>query len=79
MKLQSNMFHDLTGFFIGGEDFENEGEWIWSTTRQNITHVDWVVGEPNDINDEDCLEIFDRGWNDISCNYQRLYVCEGKI
>ena len=42
----------------------------------------WDEGEPNDTGGkEDCVEIRVRGdplrnWNDGTCNFEQIYICE---
>lgn len=40
----------------------------------------WVPGEPNDMDNEDCAEIWGfpdkQGWNDRPCNGKVRWICE---
>ncbi|XP_072174350.1 macrophage mannose receptor 1-like [Diadema setosum] len=63
--------------FIGGNDFNREGGWGWSD-GEGFAYVNWNAGEPNDVNGEDCMEIYTStdNWNDINCYRQRGYICK---
>ncbi|MHB9005352.1 MAG: immunoglobulin domain-containing protein [Limisphaerales bacterium] len=39
-------------YWIGFNDFEREGQWVWSTGEQ-VTFTNWGPGEPNDAGNED--------------------------
>uniref|UniRef100_A0A8C8ZTQ9 C-type lectin domain-containing protein n=1 Tax=Prolemur simus TaxID=1328070 RepID=A0A8C8ZTQ9_PROSS len=36
----------------------------------------WNSGEPNNIGEEDCVEIFSQGWNDHRCNIAKFWICK---
>jgi hypothetical protein len=69
----------LTGYeaWIGGTDLESEGTWIW--VRDGVTffvvgadagsaYTPWNSGEPNDLDDSDCLRVLTTGlWADWDC------------
>ena len=65
---------------LGACDADTEGNWQW-LDGSSLTYVSWSAGEPNNMNDEDCLELAYTGgyWNDIWCSsnpYTAGYVCE---
>ncbi|XP_060592377.1 perlucin-like protein isoform X3 [Ruditapes philippinarum] len=74
-----------TGFWIGGANFNNDGNWIWEPTNKPLTYAPW--GSPpqqpnNRENRELCLasmKYFDYSWSDEYCDWDVLqYVCEKK-
>jgi len=70
----------LARVWIGGNDLEEEGTWKWiDCTPWEDTF--WSAGEPNNLGDEGCLEIWDRDWkwNDYVCSQEQGFVCSKKI
>ncbi|HMJ15517.1 MAG TPA: lectin-like protein, partial [Polyangiaceae bacterium] len=57
-----------------------EGTYFWADGTPT-TYTAWGTGEPNNFDDEDCVEIhmFDGGWNDSNCLFERDYVCERTV
>lgn len=65
-------------WFIGLEDLATEGDYVWSD-GSDPNYVAWAVGEPNNIDDENCVELAledDWGWNDTNCENEQGFVCE---
>ena len=65
-------------FFIGLNDEQQEGTFVWRTGAP-VEYSHWNQGEPNNQDEEDCVEIIEGGvWNDISCTQHERngYVCE---
>ncbi|XP_056441866.1 C-type mannose receptor 2-like [Gadus chalcogrammus] len=55
-----------------------EGNWEW-VDGTNITLSYWEVGEPNRYKqEEDCVEVGNNNWADVSCNDLNLWICEKK-
>ncbi|XP_016429023.1 galactose-specific lectin nattectin-like isoform X1 [Sinocyclocheilus rhinocerous] len=65
-----------TRTWIGGHDAVHEGVWLWSDGSKFNFQI-WSPGEPNNKNNEDCLEMnFKNGnWNDTPCSERRPFVC----
>ncbi|XP_060744781.1 CD209 antigen-like protein C [Tachysurus vachellii] len=65
--------------WIGLSDTDAEGRWKWVDTTR-LTTAYWQSGEPNNLGDEDCVEIFGnqlkKGWNDRQCSVKMLWICE---
>ena len=66
--------------FIDGTDASKEGTFVSSVTGAPLTYLPWAGGEPNNYQEEDCLNIHlyrPRGkWNDIPCDRKLPSVCE---
>ncbi|XP_065145803.1 galactose-specific lectin nattectin-like [Paramisgurnus dabryanus] len=66
--------------WIGGQDGEIEGQWLWSDGSQ-FHFTNWCPGEPNNNkhnSPENCLELNQGNnhcWNDIPCSYTMSYIC----
>jgi len=73
--------------WLGAQDLsENEWRWIGGVESGNLLwlgrsegvavdrcYVNWRVGEPNDVDDEDCAILYgsDGKWNDGTCNLEK--------
>ncbi|MBN2495416.1 MAG: hypothetical protein JXR96_12550, partial [Deltaproteobacteria bacterium] len=63
-------------FWIGYNDRSSEGTWVWDDGSTSSYHP-WSTGEPNGADAENCAMVQGDGhWNDMSCNYDRAFVCE---
>ncbi|XP_048796798.1 collectin-10 isoform X2 [Lagopus muta] len=64
--------------FIGINDIEKEGQFVYadSSPLQNYSH--WKDGEPHDsTGHEDCVEMLSTGeWNDSECQVTIYFICE---
>ncbi len=68
----------LDSYWIGFNDIDAEGTFEW-TDGTDPAYTNWLAGEPNDSDGEDCTEFNDDGWRDVSCdNFVVIhpYVCE---
>ena len=71
----------LTYWWMGFNDRDQEGTWVWQWGSSPYTH--WDYGEPNNAGDEDCgtlLRYYPATvWNDVSCTGWNLpFVCESE-
>ncbi|CAH1255133.1 CSMD3 [Branchiostoma lanceolatum] len=72
------------GYWIGLNDMENEGTFVWSdgsTLSQATAFADWNPGQPDNhqSDGEDCVHMDKRKeymWNDMSCGDKAHFVCE---
>ncbi|KAM5172732.1 CD209 antigen-like protein C [Mantella aurantiaca] len=66
--------------WIGLTDLEKEGifKWIDGT---GLSYTFWDTGEPNDLLQlEDCVHMYDEGWNDSICSDNSSYaICEKRL
>ena len=71
-------------FYIGLNDKENEGSWIWehsNTTLASFAGV-WDEGEPNNLGDEHCAAVRpNRNFllNDLKCSRKLPIVCQKSL
>jgi hypothetical protein len=74
---------------FGATDQGNEGDWLWAAGPQfwkgygngypvGGHYTDWSVGQPNNMNNEDCalVNVMTGAWGDRTCNATYPYVCE---
>ncbi|XP_069835333.1 pulmonary surfactant-associated protein D-like [Dendropsophus ebraccatus] len=62
--------------WLGMNDIVTEGSFRYPNGNP-IIYLNWSPGEPNNLGDEDCVEMYDNGkWNDKSCGDNRLVICE---
>ncbi len=59
------------GVWLGANDLEAEGRFIWAATGQHITYSNWDGKNPNNWREEDCVHLLTSNngrWNDINCD-----------
>uniref|UniRef100_F7H2F8 Allantoicase n=1 Tax=Macaca mulatta TaxID=9544 RepID=F7H2F8_MACMU len=68
----------LARVFIGINDLEREGAFMYSDRSPMRTFNKWRSGEPNNAYDEeDCVEmVASGGWNDVACHTTMYFMCE---
>jgi len=77
-----NFLTDKNGedFWIGANDIDIETDWVWESDKSQLLFSDWHVGEPNHYHNADCCGIawynLQYRWNDRSCDFLDLYICE---
>ncbi|XP_067386814.1 collectin-10 [Emydura macquarii macquarii] len=66
--------------FIGVNDMEKEGQFMYADNTPLQNYSNWKEGEPKDAAvHEDCVEMLSTGkWNDSECNLAIYFVCEFK-
>ena len=61
--------------FIGANDILTEGTFV-AAAGAALPFTNFAPGEPNNVNNEDCVEAFQDGrWNDISCDSSITFAC----
>ncbi|MCI4382751.1 hypothetical protein PGIGA_G00018380 [Pangasianodon gigas] len=68
----------LTRVYIGINDLEREGHFVYVERSPMSTFTKWREGEPNNAyEDEDCVELVSSGdWVDVACSLTMYFVCE---
>lgn len=74
------MFRNISsgyhGASIGLHDLHSESHFSW-VDGTKTDYLNWARGEPNNLNDEDCVSIDQSGkWNDNSCNTKFYFICK---
>lgn len=64
--------------FIGLNDMEKEGQFVYADNSPLQNYSNWKEGEPHDpAGREDCVEMLSTGeWNDSECQVTIYFVCE---
>ena len=65
--------------WIGLNDRIKHREYVWSdgTPFNGSVYSNWRDGEPNDWSgQEDCVELYNNGWNDLACSQNHYYMCK---
>lgn len=67
--------------WIALNDNKKDGDFVWATSQEPVTHSTWASNEPNGGTVENCVEISwanDNGlfWNDVNCIAKRRFICE---
>jgi hypothetical protein len=73
------------GFWLGANDIQTEGKFVWGATGKPITYSNWDWGQPDNKNGvEDCVQILTSSeregkWNDLPCEtspIKQFTMCE---
>ena len=64
--------------FIGGNDIEDEGVYIWNNGKPvQTSHIPWRKGEPTGNKDQNCMAIYeDFYFGDNTCGSLREFLCQ---
>ena len=55
---------------------KKEGKFNW-VSGEKTTEEFWNVNEPNNLGNEDCVQIVqNKGWNDGRCSLELPFICE---
>jgi Lectin C-type domain len=64
-------------WWIGLSDELAEGVFAWDDgAAYDAENAAWNANEPNDLGDEDCVEVGNGYWNDLGCEQEIGYICE---
>ena len=79
MDFVKSISFDNVTYWIGLNDLDSEDVFVWSdgTPFNSSLYNNWIAGEPNDDkNNEDCVELKEKAWNDFICAQKLSYICE---
>ena len=63
--------------WIGYNDIASEGHFVWDNTGAKSSYTNWAHSEPNDLNGEDCAQMWNNHtWRDTSCQTYSASVCK---
>ena len=66
-------------FWLGLNDIEDEGTFVWASSNTSPSFTFWRPGEPNDQwGNEDCVHIVHDfyAWNDLECSQKLGFICQ---
>ncbi|XP_031755203.1 CD209 antigen-like protein C isoform X3 [Xenopus tropicalis] len=52
-----------------------QNKWKWINGR-DLHFTSWLQNEPNNLGNENCVEIYNGGWNDRICTAKYSYICK---
>ncbi|XP_078685534.1 uncharacterized protein LOC144918546 [Branchiostoma floridae x Branchiostoma belcheri] len=79
MKELKNAVNEISHFWFGLNDGNNEGEWVWEDGTPHDISTDWnpwQPGEPNGNEGENCANYYGSGWNDSPCSSAYKFICQ---
>jgi len=66
-------------FWIGLNDVEEEGKYVWSDGSDYI-YNNWKKGDPNNFHNEDCIFLEPlMKWYDYGCQNKEYFICKNEI
>lgn len=67
--------------WIGGNDFEIEGEFRWSNGSPISGYTNWYRHNPDNLGFEHCVHFFKFffQWNDNNCSKKFQSICEKEL
>ena len=64
-------------FWVGIDDITEEGSFKYNSDQSIILWENWRGGQPNNINNQDCVAVNSNGeWDDDACLALKSFVCE---
>ncbi|MEZ4469980.1 MAG: lectin-like protein [bacterium] len=70
------LFDALTLYWLGLSDQAEEGTFVWAS-GSDAAYRAFLAGEPNNDGNQDCVQVYQGGWDDLQCGNSRAYICEG--
>jgi len=77
--------HEDIRYWIGASDLATEGSFVWAESHEAVDYANWRPGEPNNDDNEDCVEMGWNsdgafGWNDKHCTSTEIHAfCQTDI
>ena len=66
---------DVDGIWIGYNDQENEGSFVWPNGITNSSYENFKIGEPNNGRHGNCIIMY-TAWNDHFCDRAEYFFCQ---
>ncbi|XP_063084442.1 CD209 antigen-like protein E isoform X1 [Cavia porcellus] len=67
--------------WMGLSDLNKESTWRWvddSPLAFSLMQY-WNKGQPNNNNEQDCVEFRGDGWNDARCDIKKFWICKKSV
>ena len=79
--LCSANYRDCCGYWVGGNDRDVEGTFVWTSDNIALGFVNWHPDQPNNLySNEDCLSLCrDKRWIDGNCDRYFPYICKSPV
>ena len=72
-------YWDCCGYWVGGNDRDVEGTFVWTSDNSRLGFVNWKPSQPDGVN-QDCMSICRDGkWNDSFCDRYYPYICKSPV
>lgn len=64
--------------WMGLSDLKREGMWQWvdGSPLSDSFRKYWKKGQPNNLRNQDCVELTLKGWNDNNCDNKKFWICK---
>jgi hypothetical protein len=73
-------FNTGSHYWIGGNDLETEGNWVWISHGCPFKFNDWKINQPDNYKGIEhfamMLRVYAFQWNDINSKQLAFYICE---
>lgn len=66
----------LGRYWIGLTDQATEGIFVWQASSGAASFFNWGGGQPDNLNNQDCVSISNFGWYDEACTSYRRFICQ---
>ncbi|XP_053407165.1 perlucin-like protein [Mercenaria mercenaria] len=77
---QAKLINSKESFWIGLNDLQEEGSWVWVDSNEAVSYTNWYPGQPdNEASNENCAHlnpVYNDLWNDKECYSLLNYICE---
>ena len=72
------VFGGLYQSWIGINDRNTEGQFVYASSEESITISNWNANQPDNYDNEDCVHfVYDLSkWNDLYCTSKNHFICE---
>lgn len=70
----------ISSSISGLNDLKKEDVYQWADGTNITITSKWLPREPNNLRNEDCVEVkWDGRWNDLACSNRLGFICETRL
>ncbi|XP_017129303.1 accessory gland protein Acp29AB-like [Drosophila elegans] len=73
--IQAKLRRD-THYWIGINDRESEGKFVSLASGEPHTFLKWAVNQPNNLENQDCVTLYNGEMFDFSCPTEYYFICQ---